>query len=57
MHRTQPWRWRVDGDRLDLFADRARQVAEAALVMILLHDEIAVDPTGTQITWDVRLAA
>ena len=57
MHKTQPWRWRVDGDRLDLFADRARQVAEAALVMILLHDEIAVDPTGTQITWDVRLAA
>ncbi|MGS2618679.1 Acg family FMN-binding oxidoreductase [Micromonospora sp. LZ34] len=27
IHNTQPWRWRVGGTRLDLFADRARALA------------------------------
>jgi nitroreductase len=26
VHNTQPWRWRVHPDRLDLFADRSRQL-------------------------------
>lgn len=26
LHNTQPWRWRAEGERLDLFADRARQL-------------------------------
>ncbi len=26
VHNTQPWRWRVSGDRMDLFADRQRQL-------------------------------
>ncbi|WP_134739338.1 nitroreductase family protein [Nocardioides sp. 503] len=29
VHNTQPWRWRVDGDRIELYADRARQLAVA----------------------------
>lgn len=28
-HNTQPWRWRVGGDALDLYADRSRQLAVA----------------------------
>jgi hypothetical protein len=27
VHNTQPWRWRVDGPRLDLYADRTRQLS------------------------------
>jgi nitroreductase len=27
IHNTQPWRWRVQPDRLELFADRSRQLA------------------------------
>lgn len=26
IHNSQPWRWRYDGERLDLFADWARQI-------------------------------
>lgn len=26
IHNTQPWRWAVDGHRLDLYADRSRQL-------------------------------
>jgi nitroreductase len=33
VHNTQPWRWRVGPDRLDLYADRSRQLP-------------ATDPTG-----------
>jgi hypothetical protein len=29
VHNTQPWRWRVDGDTLDLFADRSRALPVA----------------------------
>lgn len=29
VHNTQPWRWRVHGDRLDLFADYRRQLVYA----------------------------
>jgi len=29
VHNTQPWRWRVSGDHMDLFADRERQLAVA----------------------------
>lgn len=29
VHNTQPWRWRIDGLRLDLYADRARQLEVA----------------------------
>src|SRR5690606_6798678 len=29
VHNTQPWRWRVYPDRLDLFADRSRQLTVA----------------------------
>ena len=29
VHNTQPWRWRWDGERLDLYADRTRQLDEA----------------------------
>ncbi len=29
VHNSQPWRWRVHGDRLDLFADRERLLAVA----------------------------
>ena len=29
VHNTQPWRWRVHPDRLDLFADRSRQLGVA----------------------------
>lgn len=29
IHNTQPWRWRLDGDGLALFADRSRQLAVA----------------------------
>jgi hypothetical protein len=28
IHNTQPWRWRVNGDRLELLADRTRQLSE-----------------------------
>ncbi len=26
MHNTQPWRWRIADDRLDLYADQARRL-------------------------------
>jgi len=29
IHNTQPWRWRLEGDRLDLLADRSRQLEVA----------------------------
>jgi hypothetical protein len=29
VHNSQPWRWRADGDRLDLFADYRRQLVYA----------------------------
>ena len=29
VHNTQPWRWVVDGDRVSLFADYGRQLAQA----------------------------
>ncbi len=29
VHNTQPWRWRLDGTRLDLFADRSRHLRHA----------------------------
>lgn len=29
IHNTQPWRWRVDANRVDLYADRARQLTAA----------------------------
>jgi nitroreductase len=29
VHNTQPWRWRVNDDRMDLFADRDRQLTVA----------------------------
>lgn len=29
VHNTQPWRWRADGDRVDLFADYRRQLVYA----------------------------
>lgn len=29
VHNTQPWRWRVTGDTLDLYADRGRQLTTA----------------------------
>ncbi|MDI6912163.1 nitroreductase family protein [Nocardioides sp.] len=29
IHNSQPWRWRVGGDRVDLYADRDRQLAAA----------------------------
>ncbi len=29
IHNTQPWRWRLEGDRLSLLADRSRQLAVA----------------------------
>ena len=29
VHNTQPWRWRVDGDRIELRADRSRQLPVA----------------------------
>ena len=29
VHNTQPWRWRVHGDRVDLFADYRRQLVYA----------------------------
>lgn len=29
IHNSQPWRWRVDRDRVDLYADRDRQLAQA----------------------------
>src|SRR3954469_19724852 len=28
IHNTQPWRWRLDGDVLELRADRARQLRQ-----------------------------
>jgi len=27
VHNTQPWRWRIDGPRIELLADRSRQLA------------------------------
>lgn len=29
VHNTQPWSWRIDGDRIELHADRSRQLAVA----------------------------
>lgn len=29
VHNTQPWRWRISGDRMDLLADRRRQLTVA----------------------------
>jgi len=29
IHNSQPWRWRVHGDRVDLYADRSRMLAVA----------------------------
>lgn len=29
VHNTQPWRWRLTGDTLDLYADRSRQLTAA----------------------------
>ena len=55
VHNTQPWRWRVHGDRLDLYADRSRQlgVADPAgrLLMIscgaaLHHARVALAAEG-----------
>ena len=37
VHNTQPWRFRADGDVLDLYADRSRQLAH-------------LDPLGRQLT-------
>lgn len=37
IHNTQPWRWRVTGDTLELIADRARQLR-------------ALDPDGRMLT-------
>jgi hypothetical protein len=37
IHNTQPWLWRVRGDRLDLYSDRRRQLR-------------ATDPTGRNLT-------
>ncbi|MEV0270422.1 MAG: nitroreductase [Hamadaea sp.] len=37
IHNSQPWRWEVDGDRLELYAERSRQLA-------------ATDPEGRMLT-------
>jgi hypothetical protein len=37
VHNTQPWRWRVNRDSLDLYADRSRQLNVTDPVGRLLH--------------------
>ncbi|MEV6971284.1 nitroreductase [Hamadaea sp. NPDC051192] len=37
IHNSQPWRWEVDGDRLELYAERSRQLT-------------ATDPEGRMLT-------
>ena len=50
VHNTQPWRWRVHPDRLELYAERARQLAmgdpEGRLLLAVLvpRDLPRVDP-------------
>ena len=60
VHNTQPWRWRVDGDRLDLFADRARQlhIADPAGRLLAIscgaalhHAQVALAAEG----WTARI--
>lgn len=55
IHNTQPWRWQVSDDALDLYADRSRQlgVADASGRMLLLscgaglhHARVAVVAEG-----------
>jgi nitroreductase len=55
IHNTQPWRWRVDGSVLDLFADRSRQLPvsdpEARLLVLscgtaLHHAVVALAAEG-----------
>ena len=58
VHNTQPWRWRADGGRLRLYADRDRQVTHAdpdgrALVLscgaALHHAEVAAEGLGWRV--------
>ncbi len=58
LHNTQPWRWRADGARLRLYADRGRQLRHSdpsgrALVIscgaALHHAQVAAEALG----WEV----